>query len=280
MTLRYSGVWLSGLAVLFPASIHAKSPDLMLAKHYHQDVEVNSYLVSEKLDGMRAYWTGTKFLSRNGNKIHAPDWFTRNLPNTPMDGELWIGRGQFQELMTIVRDQEPDEMRWRKVKFMAFDLPMSLNPFYVRQKELLALIDQLDAKHVEAIEQLRVKDNDQLQTLFKSVTEQGAEGLMLKRFDSPYMRGRSSKLLKMKSYQDAEAVVIAHLPGQGKYEGMMGSLLVRDARGREFKLGTGFSDAQRRNPPEIGATVTYRHNGFTDGGTPRFARFDRTYISL
>jgi DNA ligase-1 len=57
----------------------------------------------------------------------------------------------------------------------------------------------------------------------------------------------------------------------------LGSLRVRTADGREFSLGTGFSDQQRQTPPAIGKTVTYRYRGFTSSGLPRFASFLRVF---
>tara|TARA_B100001964_G_C14150696_1_gene561900 strand:- start:1026 stop:1271 length:246 start_codon:yes stop_codon:yes gene_type:complete len=64
---------------------------------------INGWWMSEKLDGVRGYWTGNKLISRQGNSFHAPEWFTRNFPSIPLDGELWTEREQFQELVTIVR---------------------------------------------------------------------------------------------------------------------------------------------------------------------------------
>ncbi|WP_298442608.1 DNA ligase [uncultured Ferrimonas sp.] len=280
MTLPYPALWLSGAAALLPTALYAKGPDLMLAKSYHQDVEVSSYLISEKYDGMRAYWTGSKLVSRSGHKIAAPAWFIAALPAMPLDGELWLGRGQFQALMSIVRDAEPDEEQWRQVRYMVFDLPMSLNPFHVRQREITQLLTDLNQPHLQAVPQHKVEDAKQLQALFRQHQLQGAEGLILKRYDSPYLSGRSPLMLKMKAYQDAEAVVVAHLPGKGKYQGLLGALLVKDASGREFKLGSGLSDQLRHHPPAIGSVVTYRYNGFTDSGLPRFARFDRSFSVL
>lgn len=98
---------------------------------------------------------------------------------------------------------------------------------------------------------------------------------MLHSADAPYETGRSDNLLKMKPQEDAEAVVIAHLPGKGKYAGMLGALRVCSESGQEFSLGSGFTDQQRRDPPPIGATVTYRYRDFTATGLPRFASFLR-----
>jgi DNA ligase-1 len=86
--------------------------------------------------------------------------------------------------------------------------------------------------------------------------------------------------LKLKTYEDAEAVVIAHLPGKGKYQGMMGALLVEMPDQRRFKIGTGFSDAQRADPPPIGSTITYKYFGKTSTQLPRFASFLRVRNEL
>lgn len=98
---------------------------------------------------------------------------------------------------------------------------------------------------------------------------------MLRRDDAPYRSGRSDDLLKLKSFEDAEARVIGHLPGRGKYAGQTGALLVETPSGQRFRLGSGLPDALRRAPPPIGSVVTYRHNGTHASGLPRFARFWR-----
>ena len=98
---------------------------------------------------------------------------------------------------------------------------------------------------------------------------------MLRQAESQYEPGRSPTLLKVKPYDDAEATVIGHLPGKGKFAGKLGSLRVRTPAGREFSVGTGFTDAQRESPPPVGTVITYRFRGLTSKGLPRFASFLR-----
>lgn len=103
---------------------------------------------------------------------------------------------------------------------------------------------------------------------------------MLHRGDAPYAARRSDDLLKLKPYEDAEARVLAHLPGRGKYAGLLGALLVERPDGLQFRLGGGFPDARRRKPPPVGSWVTCRYNGLTEDGVPRFARFLRVRDEL
>ena len=107
------------------------------------------------------------------------------------------------------------------------------------------------------------------------MVREGGEGLMLHRGDSPYRGVRSDDLIKLKTHDDAEAQVVGHLAGKGKYAGMAGTLLVQTPQGQRFKLGSGLSDALRRQPPPVGAWVTYRYRGLNDSGLPRFATFLR-----
>src|SRR5947207_6908687 len=93
---------------------------------------------------------------------------------------------------------------------------------------------------------------------------------MLLQTESKYVAGRSSTLLKVKAFHDAEAVVTEHQPGAGKHQGRMGALLVRLPDGTDFAIGTGFSDRERENPPAIGATVTFRYQELSEAGVPRF----------
>lgn len=257
------------------------APPLMLAKAYHQGIPLADYWVSEKYDGVRGYWDGEKLLTRGGESIVAPTWFTAGWPKAPMDGELWAGRGQFAKAVSTVRQQTPDDAVWRAMRFMVFDLPAQGGPFSDRIPALGGLVSRIDQPWVQAVAQSKVANHPALQALLAKTVKGGGEGLMLHRGASLYKGGRNDDLLKVKTHEDTEARVVAHIPGKGKYAGVMGALLVetpgRDGKAAQrFKLGTGLSDEQRRNPPPIGSTVTYRYRGLNDSGIPRFASFMRT----
>jgi DNA ligase-1 len=273
-------VFLFSLALTFSAAPlpagELSSPPLMLADVYRDDIPLADYWVSEKLDGMRAYWDGEKLLTRGGERIAAPPWFTAGWLTAPLDGELWIARGQFSATVSAVRQQTPDDASWRKLRFMAFDLPAHPGTFDERNAALRQVIAQIGQPWLRQVEQFKVADRAALQALLKRVTRQGGEGLMLHRGASLYQAARNGDLLKLKPYQDTEARVVAHLPGKGRYAGMLGALEVESPEGLRFRLGAGFSDEERRNPPPLGSWVTYRYNGLNGKtGIPRFARYMR-----
>ena len=259
------------------ASIYAKQgvPEILLAQVYSQGIDVKQYLISEKLDGVRAIWDGKQLISRYGNVIHAPAWFVKDLPSTPLDGELWLARGKFDALSGAVRKAMPIDAEWQAITYQIFELPNASGTFQVRYKEILQIVKQANLKHLKAVKQYRVKNEAELNRKLKQVVANGGEGLMLHRADAEYVTGRSDVLLKLKLLLDAEATVIAHLPGKGKYAGKLGALLVEAQDGIRFKLGTGFSDAQRENPPKIGSTITYTYLDKTKSGKPKFASFLR-----
>jgi DNA ligase-1 len=251
-------------------------PPVSLANVYRSNTPLSDYLVSEKFDGVRGYWDGTKLLTRGGERIEAPAWFTAGWPDFPLDGELWVGRGQFASAVSIVRQRTPDDAAWRTMRYMVFDLPVHAGPFVERNAALQSLLAGLALSWVRPVEQFRVADRAALRAALARVVKNGGEGLMLHRAASFYQAGRSDDLLKLKPYLDAEARVIAHLPGKGKHSGALGALLVETAQGLRFRIGTGFSDADRRNPPALGSWVTYRYIGLNEGsGIPRFASFMR-----
>src|SRR5206468_3851452 len=103
-------------------------PPLLLAETWDNAADLSGWWMSEKLDGVRAYWDGTQFLSRLGNLFHAPDWFVEGLPELPLDGELWIGRKKFQRTVSIVRRQDKNEV-WNEVRFLVFDAPAAPGGF-------------------------------------------------------------------------------------------------------------------------------------------------------
>ncbi|CAA0094986.1 DNA ligase [Zhongshania aliphaticivorans] len=263
-----------------PTLLHAAAsttgtPPLMLANRYHSDIDITAYWVSEKLDGVRAYWDGHQLISRQGNKYHAPKWFIADFPATPLDGELWMGRGQFDALSAAVRKTVALDSEWETIRFMVFDLPNADGDFDNRLIKLSHIINEQASPFLALVKQRKFSSHTTLQQHFDEIIALGGEGLMLHLGSSTYRSTRSDDLLKLKRYQDAEATVLAHLPGKGKYQGMLGSLLVETQDGRRFKIGSGFTDAQRRSPPAIGSIITYKYYGLTNKGTPRFASFLR-----
>lgn len=263
--------------LLVNTAVQAEAPALLLAKTYNDTVNLNDYWVSEKLDGVRAYWDGNQLISRQGNPFNPPAWFIADFPAHPLDGELWMGRNSFDLVSGIVRRLTPDDESWRNIEYRIFDLPLrdSNLTFDQRLARLRSLINQADLPHLQMVKQFKVADETALMKELDRVVELGGEGLMLHRGQSLYRAARSDDLLKLKTYEDAEAVVIAHLPGKGKYQGMMGALLVEIEGKRRFKIGTGFSDEDRADPPAIGALITYKYFGRTNSGLPRFASFLR-----
>lgn len=251
------------------------APPVLLARDYTDAVDPRDYWVSEKLDGVRALWDGKVLRFRSGRPIHAPDWFTAGFPAHALDGELWMGRRLFDETSAAVRREEPLDAEWRRISYRIFELPEGKGTFTERLAVLHASIAHANVPWLVLVEQFRVPDRASLQARLDAVVRAGGEGLMLHRADAPWESGRSGTLLKMKPLHDAEARVIAHLPGKGKYQGMVGSLLVETPEGLRFRLGSGLTDAERRNPPPVGSVVTYRYRERTEKGVPRFASFLR-----
>lgn len=266
---------MAGLAGALPLSAFAAAPALMLADVYRPGMPLADYWVSEKFDGVRGYWDGKQLWTRGGTLVGAPAWFTAPLPAVPLDGELWAGRGRFELATSTVRSQTPSDAAWREMRFMVFDLPAQPGDFDARLAALRKLLPITQAPWVVPVAQQRATTHEALQTLLNKTVKLGGEGLMLHRGSAPYRGERNADLLKFKPYDDAEARVVGHAPGQGKHAGRVGALIVETPQGRRFKLGSGLTDAQRRDPPAIGTWVTYRYNGTNPSGLPRFARFMR-----
>lgn len=249
-------------------------PALLLANVWNPSIDPTGWWMSEKYDGLRGYWDGRKLWSRKGQAIQAPDYWLVELPkDIALDGELWIGRGEFEETISTVLSQTPDG-RWKRVRLMVFDAPQANGTFEARMEFLKATLPVRN-QFVKVVPQERCKGTAHLIAERDRLVALGGEGLMLRKPESEYEAGRSPTLLKVKTHDDAEATVIAHLPGKGKFAGKLGSLRVRTADGREFSVGTGFTDAQREAPPPVGTVITYRYRGLTEKGLPRFPSFLR-----
>lgn len=251
-----------------------KAPGLLLAHTWENDIDLAGWWLSEKLDGVRAYWDGRQFVSRQGNTFHAPDWFVAGLPDTPLDGELWLARKSFQRTVSIVRRQDKSE-HWRELQYVVFDLPAVTAPF---EERLAALADCLSTRRLEfatALEHQPCQGLEHLREELQRIEAIGGEGLMLRQPGSRYEPGRSTTLLKVKTFHDADARVMEHLPGAGRHKGRLGALAVELPDGTMFSVGTGFSDAQRENPPPVGSLITFRYQELSDRGVPRFPSFVR-----
>ena len=274
--VRQGGLRL-GLVVamwLLAAVARAGEPPLQLARVYQPGMDLQGYWVSEKLDGVRAYWDGQQLLSRGGNVIAAPEWFLRDFPDQPLDGELWMGRGRFAQVSAAIRRLQPKAEEWRQIRFMLFDLPASGVSFSERITRMRQLTRDTGSYHLAMVEQRPATDHEALLADLDRVLAAGGEGLM-HHGDSVYQTGRTAALLKVKTFQDAEATVVDYTTGKGKYQGQVGALVVETEAGRRFKLGSGLSDAERADPPPLGSTVTYKFYGLTSTGLPRFASFLR-----
>ena len=265
------------LPMLFWPQAQAKPAGVQLASDWPSGRSPQGFLVSEKFDGVRAVWDGQHLCFRSGRAIAAPDWFVRALPLHPLDGELWLGRGQFDRLSGLVRQQQPDE-GWRQVRYMVFDAPGQVGTFEARWQALGSVIETAGQAWLMRVEQTPVDTAAALQQRLDAVVRDGAEGLVLHRADAHWQSGRTQALFKFKPEPDADAQVVGYWPGKGRYEGMTGALQVRTPQGVVFALGSGLSDAQRRSPPEVGSWVTYRYRDRTPKGVPRFASFVRSRL--
>jgi DNA ligase-1 len=252
---------------------------LMLAQNWQNSANPVDFLVSEKLDGVRAYWDGQRLRFRSGRLIAAPEWFTGALPKTPLDGELWMGRRSFDRLSGAVRKATPVDTEWRDVRYMVFDAPQAAGNFSTRAAQLSTLVTQTGVTWLQAVEQSRVADRKALQQLLQTTVQAGGEGLVLHRSDALWVPGRSDALRKLKLQPDEDARVVAHIAGKGRNAGRMGALLLEMPDGARFALGAGFTDALREAPPAVGTTVTYRYRDRTPNGIPKFASFLRVRLA-
>ena len=262
------------LSVLFTTALAGKPSSIMLAKKYHQGIDVEQYWVSEKLDGVRARWDGEKLISKNGYTFSVPTWFTHRFTNVVMEGELWMSRNRYEKISSVT-SKSIANTGWSDIRLMLFDLPEHEGDFTHRYHAMQKLVKSINSPYLSVIKQFRVTSHIELMKYLQAVVDAGGEGLMLHHQASMYSNGRSENLLKLKLFEDAEAVVIGYKPGKGKFKGLLGSVKVRNDQGKEFSVGSGFNLQQRKNPPALLSHITYQHQGFTKNGVPRFPVFLR-----
>ena len=258
----------------------AEPPPLLLAGIWSERIDPALCLVSEKFDGVRALWDGSRLRHRSGRTVAAPGWFTERLPRDALDGELWFGRSQFDALSAAVRKERPDDVAWRRVQYLVFELPGAAGPFRQRVQAIEHIVAACQWGQLKAVPQVGVADRLALRRRLDDTVALGGEGLMLHLADAPYVTGRSDVLTKLKPYLDGEATVVGFRRGRGKYDADVGALQVQTPDGQRFYIGSGLPDALRRDPPRRGRIVTYRYHELTESGLPRFASFVRVHDPL
>jgi DNA ligase-1 len=294
---NFPGFFVFGMSVLLfvflgaqpiQASDQVTKPNLMLLKSYQPNQDVTGWVMSEKLDGVRAYWDGTNLVSRQGNVFNAPKWFIKDFPSFELDGELWLARGAFEETISIVRRKIPDS-RWKKMTYQVFEVPNQKGGLLERMSILKTYLDRHAHLYIKPVEQIKIVSNDMVSKELKRILALDGEGLVVRNPKTLYKTGRLSTALKIKQKQDAECVVKGYTEGLGKYTGLVGALkceLLPEQSARLFpklsekeqpfiKIGSGLSDEQRAKPPKIGSVVTFQYMGLTQKGLPRFPVFLR-----
>lgn len=257
------------LLFLLPLFLLADKPDLLLLKIY-KDQNITGWVMSEKLDGIRAYWNGKNLISRGGKIIHAPKWFTQDYPPFEIDGELWSKRGDFENISSIVRDTNPSK-RWREIKHYIFEVPHAKGGLFER----LSKVQPYTSEVIKIIPQIEVRDKAHLQTFLKEIERKDGEGVVVRDPNALYIDKRTNKALKVKTFHDTECEVVGYTQGKGKFKGLVGALVCQLDNNVTFKIGSGLSDKVRAKPPAIGSEVTFKYQGFTKYGKPRFPVFLR-----
>ncbi len=265
--------------ILFAFSLTTATPsfslEIMQPLVYDRYTNIANWLWSEKYDGVRGYWNGKQLLSKNGNPFHPHQDFIKTLPDFPLEGEIWGGRQTFEQTISIVKKQQAHD-GWLTLKFAIFDVPLAPGGFEQRLKHAQTWFAKHPTTYAFVIEQKIVKDDQHLAKELQEIERLGGEGIILRKPGSLYRAGRSSSCLKVKSYTDMEAVVVAHVAGKGRNKDRMGSLLVELADSKiRFKVGSGFTDELRENPPPLGAVITFKYYGFYQSGIPKFPSFVR-----
>ena len=243
--------------------LFAEKPELFLLKKYQEDMNVSGWYMSEKLDGVRAYWDGENLISRNGKVFNVPLFFIKEFPKTELDGELWSKRGDFSNISSIVNTKEAGS-RWKSLTYNIFEVPN------VKGTLLERLSTLKKSKYIKLLKQTKIKTKEELNNFLKSIESKGGEGVVIRNASLLYYTKRDKNSLKMKSYIDTECEVMGFTKGKGKYKNLFGALLCKLENNSTIKIGSGFTNAKREHPPKIGAIITFKYYGLTSKGNPRF----------
>lgn len=237
-------------------------------KNFHK---IENWVMSEKLDGIRAYWNGKELITKNGNKIYTPKWFIQNFPPFALDGELWTKRGDFENIQNIVLDKIPSK-NWNQITYNIFEVPNQKGNFFQRIQIFKNWKSKKNIPHLKIIPQIVCNNEEHLNQFLEELVSKKAEGVIIKNPNSSYFTGRINDILKVKKFYDDEGLVIAHNYNE---KNNFKSLVIKLKNGVVFNLGGGFSNKQREKPPKIGEIVTFKYYDLTKYGKPKFASFLR-----
>lgn len=271
---------------LLPSVIFAQ--ELLLLSKFDKDFfekeNLNEYLMSEKLDGVRGIWNGHTLTTRKNYIIKTPEFFTKDFPPFMLDGELWIKRNDFDTISSLIRKNSIDEDIWKQVSYNVFDVPQACEDFHIKEcnleNRLMVLKQYLQRNpqtYIKIIPQISVENKEKLENFYQQIIKNKGEGIVIRKNDTPYERKRSIYAMKLKPYEDAECEIIGYTQGKGKYKGKIGAVLCKmlDNKAQIIKIGSGLKDKDRKNPPPIGTIITYKFNGLTKNKLPRFPVFLR-----
>lgn len=259
---------------LVSSLLYAKKPELFLLKNYKDDINVTNWYMSEKLDGVRAYWNGKKLISRSGKVFNVPKFFIKDFPPFKLDGELWTKRGDFSNIVSIVNKKKPHH-GWKVLTYNIFEVPSAKGTLTQRLQTIKNYLKTNPNKYIRAIKQIKVKSNNHLKEFQIVIENKGGEGLVVRNSSLAYYTGRDKNSLKVKSFIDDECTIVGYSKGKGKYDGQIGSLSCRMKNNQVIKIGSGLSDNQRQFPPKIDDIITFKYYGLTAKGNPRFPIFMR-----
>jgi len=261
----------SWLLILLTIILSAQKTNLLLLKSYNSDINVTNWLMSEKLDGIRGYWTGRELISRSGKAFAVPDWFVQDFPPFEIDGELWTKRGDFEHISSVVNAHDGN---WSVISYNIFEVPHQKGGLMERLNVLKKWLVKHPNRVIRIIPQKVCRGSAHLKKVLAEVEKKGAEGLVVRDPKALYVGKRSSSSLKVKSFQDDECVVKGYTQGHGKFEGLVGAILC-EWKDRTLKIGSGLSEEERKKPPALDSTITFKYNGFTKYGNPKFPVFLR-----
>jgi len=250
---------------LISTTLFSNSTPKLLLLNTYKDQDTTKWVMSEKLDGIRAYWNGKELLSRSGKKIHAPKWFTKDYPKFEIDGELWTKRGDFENISSIVRDKIPSS-KWSEIKHYIFEVPNAKGGLFQR----LEKVKPYENEYIKILPQIIIRNIEHQKSYFLDIINNNGEGIVVRDPKSLYINKRTSKALKVKNFKDTECEIIGYTDGKGKYLDKVGAIVCQLSNKITFKIGSGMNDKFRNNPPKIGTKITFKYQNMTKYNKPRF----------
>jgi len=253
-------------------------------------------IVQPKLDGERCRYKNGLLLSSTEDIIYSVPHIQEELKrlNCPyeLDGELYCHGMEFEDIHSIVSRTVNLHQKHEDIEFHVFDIATDEKDTQVeRITKLCNWFGTIESEIIGRVFTTVVNDLEELIKQYDSFCSSGYEGIIIRHPHAPYIRRRSTNVMKFKPKQKDDYKIIdvkEEHTINGEPKNQLGNFVVGSDTGDIFDVYSGLSDFTRKQLWElvrthgkdavIGKTLTVHYQHKNKNGVPKFGRVKDTEI--